>query len=357
MLTIFLRKLSIRFLAICFWLCLIVLFLFSPNIKRFFKEKDSLTIFTFPNLLDADYLHKFTKETGIKLYVSYYENNDELLVKMRETGGVGYDIIVPSDYAVDLLIKEGLLQKIDKSKLSFYKYLNPKFLGKYFDPKNEYSIPYLWEAYKIGYTKDFFKDAPPEASWKVIFDEKYAPSKIGMLNNAREAVLLAAYYLFGTIDNLTDAQIQKVKELLVKQKKWVAVYTDLRPDYLLYSGTVPLAVGMSGEIWQGARFDPSLDYVIPKEGTFMVIDSVAIPSKSKKQNLIYKFLEFFYRPDVVEYHNDKHSTFPVITNVTLQDEFKEAIDRFWSESKKVNFFKNVLKEEQLNEVWIYLKSH
>jgi len=356
MVAIILRKIFVRFLAMFFWLCLIVLFLFSSNIAKFFKSKKSLTIFTFPNLLDADYLHKFTRETGIKLYVSYYENNDELLVKIRETKGVGYDLIIPSDYAVELLKKEGLLQKIDKSKLKFYKYIDPKFLGKYFDPKNEYSVPYLWEVYKIGFNKDFFKDKFPQASWKIVFDEKFVSYKIGMLNNAREAVLLAAYYLFGTIDNLTDAKIKKIKELLIKQKKWVAVYTDLRPDYLLYSGAVPLAVGMSGEIWQGARFDPSLDYLIPKEGTFMVIDSVAIPTKSKKQDLVYEFLDFFYRPDVVEYHNDKHSTFPVVTNVKLQDEFKEAIDRIWRETKKINFFRNVLKEKQLNEVWISLKS-
>jgi len=316
-----------------------------------------LTIFTFPSLLDAEYLNKFEKETGIKLYISYYENNDELLVKLRETRGVGYDVVIPSDYTVELLIKEGLLQKIDRSKLAFFKHIDPKFLGKYFDPKNEYSIPYLWEVYKIGVSKNYFKNGSPEASWKIIFDEQYVPGKIVMINNAREAVLLAAYYLFGTIDNLTDDHIKKIKELLVKQKKWVEVYTDLRSDYLLFSGTVSLAVGMSSEIWQATRFDKSIDYLIPKEGTFMIIDSVAIPAASKKTELIYQFFNFFYDPNVVKYHANKYSTFPVTTNVELDNYFVKSIERIWRESKKLTFFKNVLSEKQLNDVWIALKSH
>lgn len=321
-----------------------------------FSTKKSLNIFVFPQLIDAEYVTRFEKETGIKLNISYYENNDELLVKMRKTKGAGYDIIIPSDYAVELLIKDGLVQKLDKSRFDFMHTIDEKFLHKYFDPTNDYSIPYLWETYKIGINKNFYKSQYPDPSWKLAFDPNVAPKCIVMINNAREAVLLAAFYLFGSIDNLDKEKIKKIKALLIKQKKWVEVYTDIRSDYLLASETCPVAIGVSGEIWQATRFDKDLDFLIPKEGTFMLIDSIAISSKSKKYDLIYKFINYLYKPEVMGYHVHKYSLFPVTKNVILEDYFVKSIARVWREAKKIDFFRNVLSEEQLNEVWIELKS-
>jgi len=350
-------KIIVRFIIVCFWVAVISLLLFLPKLSTFFRTDKSITVFTFPMLLDADFLSNFEKETGIKLHISYYENNDELLVKMKESQGSEYDIIIPSDYAVELLIKEGLLKKIDKSKLTFLKTIDPIFMGQYFDPKNEYSIPYLWETYKIGIKSSFFKGKAPPASWRLIFDETVAPNKIGMINNAREAILIAAFYLFGSIDNLTKHKIEKVRQLLIKQKKWVEVYTDLRADYLLLSGMVSVAVGMSGEIWHATRFDNGLDFLIPQEGTFMVIDSIALPIKSSKDDLVYRFINYLYRSDIVAFHVDKYSLFPVTTNVTLSHYFISSMEKILNETKKLEFFRNVLSEEQLNEIWIELKAN
>jgi len=350
------KKLLTRFLVLFFWLTLLCIFLFSPILFRKFKNRRSLNIFTFPQLIDAEYVNKFEKETGIKLYISYYENNDELLIKMRKTKGHGYDIIIPSDYSVELLIKEGLLKKYDKSKLKFYHNIDERFLGKYFDPNNDYSIPYLWEIYKIGINKHFFKGKYPEASWKLVFDENIAPQGIVMANNPREAVLLAAFYLFGSIDNLNDDKMKKIRELLIKQKKWVEVYSDLRSDFLLSSGTCPVSVGTSGEIWQAVRWDEDLDFLIPQEGTFLLIDSIAISAKSTKGDLVCTFINYLYQPDVMWHHVEKYSIFPVTKDVPLSDEFIKPISRIWKEAKKLEFFRNVLSEDQVNEVWIELKS-
>lgn len=351
-----LRTIFIRFAVAFLWIFLIGIFLFSPRISKIFREEKSLNIFTFPQLIDAEYINRFQRETGITLHVSYYENNDELLVKMRKTKGRGYDIIIPSDYAVELLIRDGLLKKLDKSKLNFLQNIDSRFLGKYFDPENSYTVPYLWETYKIGINKNFYKDGYPPASWKLAFDENVAPKRIVMANNAREAILLAAFYLFGSIENLDSNKMEKIKHLLIKQKKWVEVYTDIRSDYLLASETCPVAIGVSGEIWQATRFDPDLDFLIPQEGTFMLIDSIAIPVKSEKEDLIYKFINYLYDFEVMGHHVHKYSLFPVTTNVKLQDYFKTSIQRVWAEAKKIQFFKNVLSEEQLNNVWIELKA-
>jgi len=354
------KKVFFRFSIVLFWLSVISVFLFSPKIiKKCFYCQKSLHILTFPQMIDANYVHAFEKETGIKLHINYYENNDALLVKMRKAGGRGYDIIFPSDYAVEILAKEGLLKKIDKSRLSFFENIDKKFLNKYFDPDNSYSIPYVWEAYKIGVHKDFCKQNSFEPSWKLLFDEDFCCSHdaIGMNNNPREAILLAAFYLFGSIDNLDGEKIEEIKELLTKQKTWVEAYTDLRSDYLLSSQSCPLAVGTSGEIWHATRFNKDLDFLIPKEGTFVIIDSIALSSKSKHEDLAYTFINYLCAPEAISYHIEKYSLFPVIQNVTMSQYFAESMEKVWNEAEKIDFFRNVLTEEQLNTIWIELKSN
>jgi len=134
------------------------------------------------------------------------------------------------------------------------------------------------------------------------------------------------------------------------------VYTDLRSDYMLASEACPVAVGTSGEIWLAVRFDDDLDFLIPQEGTFMLIDSIALAARSKKEDLAYRFINYLYRPEVMQYHAHRYSLFPTTTDVQLQDDFVAAIIRVWQEAKKIDFFRNVLSEEQLNEIWIELKS-
>jgi spermidine/putrescine transport system substrate-binding protein len=94
-------------------------------------------------------LERFERETGIRLHVSYYETNEELFSKLRATKGEGYDLVIPSDYVVELMIKEGLLQKIDRTKVHAWSELDPKLLSLYFDPHNDYTIPYFWAVYGL----------------------------------------------------------------------------------------------------------------------------------------------------------------------------------------------------------------
>ena len=130
----------------------------------------------------------------------------------------------------------------------------------------------------------------------------------------------------------------------------------MRADFLLVVGTCPVSLGTSGEIWQATRWEDDLDFLIPKEGTFLLIDSIAISAKSKKDDLVYSFINYLYRSDVMSHHADKYSIFPVTKNVELSDYFIASIERIWAEAKKLEFFRNVLSEEQTNAVWIELKS-
>ena len=129
------------------------------------------------------------------------------------------DLVMPTDYAAETCINKGLLKKIDKSKLFFFDRLNPALMGHYFDPENQYTVPYYWGVYGIGFDKDFWKDGIPLVSWQMVFDQKFKNALIAMPNDAHYLVLIAAQYLFGTIDNLTMQQIQQITDCKVAHQR------------------------------------------------------------------------------------------------------------------------------------------
>lgn len=347
----------IRFLMICFWGAIFFLFLLSPTFTQFFREERSLRIFTWPLLLDAQYLTQFEKETGITLYISYYESSDELFSKLRATKGYGYDLVIPSDHTVALLQKEGLLKKLDRSKLTFLKYLEPKLLGNYYDPHNDYSIPYFWGVYGLGIDMSFFGDKKPKASWDLVFNKDDIPASISMTDNAREAILMAAQYLFGSIDNLTEGnRLQRIEVLLRQQKQWVELYTDTRADDLLASHSCPVVVALGPDIKKTKNKYENVDFLIPKEGSFIVVDALVIPIATNKDDLIYQFINYLYRPDVLKHHLDLYGLCSPTTNVQEEDQDSSFCPNE-KQFRTLDFFRNVLPEKELNDLWIRLMAY
>ena len=352
----FLFRGFIRLLVVAFWGGVIFLFLFAPRAVTFLGPKKSLTIFTFPLLVDAQRLAEFEARTGIKLYIHYYENNDELLAKLYSAGGDnGYDIIFPSDYAVKTLLSKGtMLQKIDRSRLNFWKRLNPKLLGHSFDPKNEYSIPYQWEIYGVGFNQTFFGKKIPDATWRLVFDERVGPDRVGMINNAREVVALASLYLFGKVKRLNNQELEQVKKLLIEQKKRVEVYTDLQANYLLYSKMCPIAVCTASDIW---REDvPDLGFFVPREGGFVVIDNICVPTSCKNVDIVYQFINFLYESDVMTHHADLYAIWPTLLDVQGKEGGRKLMEQSLKKFDTFQFFRHVASEQQLDDLWIALKA-
>lgn len=340
---------------VVFWLLVLGFFLYSPIVTQWFYKERSLTIFTWPLILDPQYLKKFEKETGIKLYISYYESNQELFSKVQATSGSGYDIIMPSDSTVELLVKDKLLKKIDRSKLTFYDQLNKHLLGNYFDPNNEYSLPYFWGVYGLGINRKYFGGKLPPATWALLFQQNVMPFKIGMTDESREAILLAAFYLFGTIDIANDPEkLAQVKQLLIKQKQWVEAYSESRSEYLLASQSVPVAMALSPDIYKVKDDYPYLDFVIPQEGSFIFIDSIVIPATTTKDDMIYTFINYLYRPEVLDYHRQKFGfCSPVQEKVPqMPENFCPSAAQF----SRLHFFKNVIPQEIVNDIWMNVMS-
>src|SRR5689334_8533045 len=137
------KKMVIRCSVVLFWVALIFGILYWPE-ETFFTNNCSINVFVWGDILDPSVVADFEKETGIKVNMNFYASNEEMLVKLRATQGRGYDLIIPSDYSVEILAKEGFLKELDKSQLNFLPHLNPKLLNLPFDPQNTYSIPFEW---------------------------------------------------------------------------------------------------------------------------------------------------------------------------------------------------------------------
>ena len=334
------------------WTGLIFLLLYMPRIGSFLYQEKSVNLFVWPMILDANIFTQFEEETGIKVYVNYYESNEELYSKLQATQGKGYDVIVPTDYMAEQLIKEGFVKKIDKTRLNFLDRLQPSLMGHYFDLHNNYSVPYYTSIYGLGINKNFFDGSIPEASWALVFGKQPTNERIGMIDSAREAILLASLYLYGDIA-VTDQHLPALEKILSSQKEWVEIYTSSRAEEVLASGSCPVAVVTSTEIWKALREYPAIEFVVPKEGSFVTIDSCMLSAATHKNDEVYKLINFLYRPDIVRHNTHKYGFCSPVTGV----EGMGLPCYPHSVGGNILFFKNVLTRKQVQDLWTSVKSH
>lgn len=339
------------------WVGLVVAFLYSGHFTDLFKSDKSINVLVWGQVLDKEYLIDFEKETGIQVNLTYFENNEELFVKLRATEQHDYDLIMPSDWAAELLIKEGIIKKIDHTKIMVWDDVHLALRDHYFDPHNQYTLPYYWTLYGLGVNSDHYDGVLPYATWGLVFDPVIMPQYIATFEDIRPLVLTAALYLFGRLEQLSPIEIDQIKKLLIEQKKRVEIYTDHRAEYVLASGVVPIVAGLSGDFLKVMNRFENINFLIPKEGAFAVIDSFAIPAASQKDELIYPFLNYIFSKDVVKKYVDKFEFFPAVkVDVEYEARFADFIEPTVELFGNVHFFKNVVSSNVLNDVLIALKS-
>ncbi len=352
------RKYTLRVGIVLLWIGLIATALYWPTWEIFPYKKNTLNVFAWGDILEPSLIADFEKETGIKINLSFYSSNEELLVKLKATGGKGYDLIIPSDYAVNLLIEKGLLKELDKKKLPFWNQINKHLLGHFFDPENTYSIPFEWELYGFGIDKEYFKDKPFDASWKMLFDPQ--SYKVTMTNDPIEAVEFASFYLYGTSKSITSEQGIGIKNLLMKQNKWVEAYADSRGDYFLATKNCALVVASSSYIWRSMRLFDFIGFVVPKEGTFITIENLCIPKASNNDQLVYQLINYLYRPESVAKHFEVFGFFPATLNALdiahVDPVTAELLLNAETNFDKYAFFQDSLPQQEVRDIWVEVKS-
>jgi spermidine/putrescine-binding protein len=258
------------------------------------RNKNQVNVYIWSDYLPSDVIEKFERETGIKVNIDTYDSNEILLEKLL-TGVSKYDVVVPSDYMVQILIKQNLLRKIEKSKIANLKNINKKFLNLEFDPGNEFSIPFFWGTTGFAYRRDKLGELPN--TWQVLFDEKYA-GKILMLDDMRECFAVALKLLGRSINETDTTILSKAKEVLIGQKKLVKQYNSSGFDQAILSGDVWIAHGWSGQLVKIAETDTKIVYVLPREGGTLWIDNLAIPKTAENIENAHIFINFLLKPEI-----------------------------------------------------------
>ncbi len=277
-------------------LCAIVLLALlaacSPGTDGKGSKKVTLHLFTWSDYTEETVVKQFEERFGIKVVTDTFGSNEELLAKLQG-GAAGYDVVVPSDYMVSILIKQKLLAELDPAKIPNLAHVYKHLKGLYYDPKNHYSVPYLWGTTGIGYNADLVK--PPPESWQVLWDERYK-GKISLLNDEREVFGMALRAAGESLNAAEPAKLAAAKKRLMAQKALVKTYTSENYDQLLVSGEVALAHGWSGTIMRAAAERPSIKYVIPKEGGTIWQDNLCILKTSKHKDEAMTFVNFLLEP-------------------------------------------------------------
>ncbi len=272
-----------------------------------------LNLYIWSDYLAADTLSNFEKQTGIKVHVAYFDTNETLETKLL-AGSSGYDVVVPTASYFERQIKAGVYLRLDKSKLPNLKNMDPQLMSKValHDPDNAHGIIYTWGTNGIGFNAKMIKALMPDApldSWRMVFDpavaSKVAKCGISVLDSPAE-MMRAAYSYLGK-----DPNSQKAEDLVAAE----AILGKIRPyirninssEYIeaLANGDLCLSVGYNGDVMQArdrareANKGIDIDYAVPKEGSILWFDMLAIPKDAPNPESAYAYLNYIMTPQVI----------------------------------------------------------
>lgn len=323
-------------------------------------SKDSskvLNIYNVGDYIDEDLLTKFEKESGIKIVYEKYDTNEIMYQKIK-SGGSKYDLVFPSDYMIEKMIKENLLQKLDYNNIPNYKNIDEKFKKQPYDPKDQYSVPYFWGTFGILYNKEMVKD--PVDSWDILWNEKYK-GQIFMLDSVRDTMGIALMKLGYSQNSTNENELRKAKDELIKQRPLVLAYGNDDIKDRLLGGEGAMGIVYSGDAITLMEKDKNLAYAIPKTGTNKWIDAMCVPVGAENQKEAEQFINFMLDPENAKKNIDyiNYSTPNKEALELLEDEVKKNPVAYPSDDiiNKSEFFKDLGDKIKLyDDMWLEIKS-
>ena len=256
---------------------------------------EELNLFAWSEYVPQSVLDGFTRETGIEVNYETYSSNEEMLAKLV-SGAASYDVIQPSEYVVEALVKEKQLLPLDHAKLPNLKNIGKQYWNEPHDPQLAYSVPYMQGS--VGIVVNTTRIHEPVQSYADVFQAKYR-GRIVVLDDAREIVSWGLATLGLGPDQVAKPDLEKVRPVLASWLPLVKVYDSDSPKTALLNGDVDLGVVWSGEAALLIQEQPGkFSYTLPKEGAHMFIDNLAIPKGAPHVESAHKFIDYILRPDV-----------------------------------------------------------
>jgi len=321
------------------------------------EEKKVLNVYNWGDYIDESILEDFETETGIKINYEMFATNEDMYVKLKQ-GGTKYDVAFPSDYMIEKMMKEDMLQEIDMTKVPNYSLIMDEFKGLDFDPDEKYSVPYMWGTVGIIYNKSMVSE--PVDSWDILWDEKYKDN-ILMMDSQRDTLMVALKKLGYSMNTRSTEELEEAKQLLIDQKPVVLAYVGDNVVDMMLSEEAAMAVVWSGQAIQIMSEQEGFEYAYPKEGTNLWFDSVVIPNTSENVEEAHMFIDFLNREDIAFRNADYIGYSSPNTGAVgqLSEELK-AMSAAYPEMDKLEnaeiFYDPGTFIEEYNRIWTELKA-
>ena len=272
------------------------------NSKEDLSGTNQVIVYNWGEYLDPEVITLFEKETGINVVYEEFETNEIMYPKVQ-SGAIAYDVVCPSDYMIQRMIENDLLAELNFDNIPNIKNIGQEYFkqSRQFDSENKYSVPYCWGTVGILYNKTMVDE--PIDSWSVLWDEKYKDN-ILMQDSVRDAFAVALKYKGHSLNSTDLDELEEAKELLIEQKPLVQAYVIDQVRDKMIGNEAAIGVIYSGEAIYTQLENPNLEYVIPKEGSNVWIDSWVIPKNAKHKENAEAFINFLCRPDIAKMNFD-----------------------------------------------------
>jgi len=265
--------------------------------SHLYAAEKVLNLYTWSGVIPDSIIRQFEKETGIKVNFSTYDSNEVMYAKLKADKNSSYDVVEPSSYYIDRMRRQNMLVKLDKSMLDNFKNVNPTFSHSAFDPENAYSVPFIWGVTGIFTNKDYPSSRHLQR-WSDLWDAKFA-DQIMLLDDSREVFSMAMKVL-GYSAN--DSDPEHIKEAYLKLKELlpnVKIFNSA-PLSILIDEDATIGMVWNGDLYKASKENKQLEFIYPKDGFIIWIDSFAIPKNAPHLENAYKFLNFMLRADVAK---------------------------------------------------------
>lgn len=263
----------------------------SPKVEVTSTE---LNLFVWTEYIPQDIIDCFELVYGIKVNRTEHSTNEEMYAKLS-AGGANFDLVQPTDYIVGLMIRQGLLQKLDKSKLPNWGNLDPNYLDLTFDPGNEYTLPYQAGTDAIVVNKDAVPNPP--ASWADLWKPEYA-GRMVFLDDSRATIGLTLLTLGYDVNTKDPKQLEEAKAKLAELVPNIKLFDSDSPKTALIAGDVDLGMTWTAEAVLAQRENPAIDYIYPSEGALVWQDNYAIPADAPHMDAAYAWLNYSLQGDI-----------------------------------------------------------
>jgi len=310
-------------------------------------------------LLDVN--SEFSRLTGIKVNYSTYATNEELYAKLKG-GGSDYDIIIPSDYMIARMIKEGMIQKLNYDNIPNFENIMPKFKGTVYDPDDEYSVPYTWGTVGIIYDNTAVEVPEEGLDWDILWDPQYKDS-ILMFDNPRDSFAIASLLLGYSINTEDFDELRHAAEKLKEQKGLVQSYVMDEIFDKMGAREAALAPYYAGDAVTLMDEYSHLSFAIPKSGTNLFIDALCIPKSSSNKEAAEAYINFMCEPDVayattsyIGYSTPNQAAFLMLDDEVKNDGISYPSDEYIAENTTI--YNNLSDEanREMQNLWTEMKS-